>query len=99
MRRSGLPEGLAHMAHMISDPTKPMHGSNLLTIRIDPAMPPIEGQDPSKVTLSVTALMPANRFNGQAAPIQEFADEMLVQLKRLLPFLEELLEVADVASI
>jgi len=99
MRRSGLPEGLAHMAHIISDPTKPMHGSNLLTIRIDPAMPPIEGQDPSKVTLSVTALMPANRFNGQAAPIQEFADEMLVQLKRLLPFLDEHLEVADVSSI
>lgn len=87
-RRSVIPEGMAQIVFQVADPAAPLEGTNLLTLQLDPAMEPQEARDPDRAVVAVTGWMPADRFNGEAAPVQDFADRMVAQVKRLIPFLD-----------
>ncbi len=86
--RALLPEGMAQVVFLVQDPGAPLDGTNLLTIQVDPAMEPFEALEPDRVVLAVTGWLPADRFDGEAASLQAFADGMLEQVKRLVPFLD-----------
>jgi phytoene dehydrogenase-like protein len=97
--RSVIPEGMAQIAFLVADPAAPLEGENLLTLQVDPAMEPLEARDPDRVVLSVTGWLPADRFDGEAATLQAFADRMLEGARRLIPFLGSRPTTLSVSSI
>jgi hypothetical protein len=62
-------------------------------------MEPLESRDPDRVVLSVTGWLPADRFDGEAATLQAFADRMLEGARRLIPFLGSQPTTLSVSSI
>lgn len=87
--REILPEGMARTAFVISDPSKPLEGENLLVLQVDPAMEPLDAVDPARTTIAVSAFLPTSRWDGRVSSLQAFYDSMLSTLKNFLPFFDE----------
>ena len=86
--REVIPEGMAKTGFVVANPGRPLEGSNYLVVQTDPAMEPLEGLDPARATISVSAFMPADRLDGKASTIERLNNEMLESLRGALPFLD-----------
>jgi phytoene dehydrogenase-like protein len=86
--RDLIPEGMAQTAFVVRDPAAPLQGSNLLVVQTDPAMEPPDVLDPRRATISVSGLLPADRFDGKPACIEAFSAELVGGLRELMPFLD-----------
>ena len=86
--RAAVPEGMAQTAFVVSDPDRPLEGTNLLIVQVDPAMEPADAVDPDRTTIAVAGLLPAVRFGGKAGEIELFTHELLDALRRFMPFLD-----------
>ncbi|NOZ01233.1 MAG: hypothetical protein GXP54_05010, partial [Deltaproteobacteria bacterium] len=97
--REVIPEGMARTGFVVGNPNRPLEGGNYLVVQTDPAMEPVEGMDPERASISVSAYLPADRLDGKAATIERFNNEMLEALRRVMPFIDRHSRIVSSAAL
>jgi hypothetical protein len=99
LMKGQIPEGMGRIVLNIHDPSKRLHGANFLIIQQNPAMTP-EQPASGLESLSVTAFLPAKRFDGTIQTLSSFGNEVISTLIRdVMPFLNPETVVQSIAAI
>lgn len=94
-----IPRGMGPEVVAVRDPRAPLTGGNCLWISRPGAMGPGDEGRPSPGVLQVTAIVPTRGPAPTLGATQRVVDDALAEVRRLVPWLDQHLEVVDVPAI